>query len=105
YALFFVDVEAQRQRCTRAPREASFSQRGPEKISPYFRKASFALATAVFPLRPSSSRRAAGSEVCASFASIRLSVSVSTRETKNDATEATDDRSLPSAASFSSPFR
>src|SRR5258708_18907418 len=105
YALFFVGVEAQRQRCTRAPLFARDSQRGRAKIRLYFSKASFALATAIFPFNDSRRTRAAGSDTDGSLISIRLSVSVSIRETKNEATECTECKLPPCLASSSRPER
>src|SRR4051812_16465456 len=98
YALFFVDVDAQRQRCTRAPFFASASHRGPEKICWNLAKASLALATAIFPRSDASRLRRAGSVSFAIAASMRRSASVSMRETKNDATEATGRKSPPELA-------
>jgi hypothetical protein len=74
-----VDVDAQRQRCARAPLASSASQRAPENSSLYRWYASFALATASLPFRSSG----------APASSSRRSASVSTRETKKLATDAT----------------
>ena len=48
-----MEVEAQRGRCSRAPREASASQRGPEKQRRKIAYASFAWTTAIRPRRAS----------------------------------------------------
>ena len=86
YAGFFVLVLAHSGRCTRAPRAASASHRAPENRSRKSAYASFAFATATRPRNAFASSARAG--FAATTASSRFSASVSTRLTKNDATEA-----------------
>ena len=75
YAGFLVDVDAHSGRCFRAPATDTLSQRGPASRSRNSWYASFAFATAALPRSGDPSGR-------------RRSVSVSTRLTKNDATDA-----------------
>ena len=90
-------MDAQRTRWGVAPFEARNSQRSPENASRKCWYASFAFAIASLP------RSARAPSV--PIASSRLSASVSTRETKKLATEATLDGSFPAATSRSSPRR
>ena len=95
YSGFFVEVDAQRQRCVVAPLPARNSQRGPENVSCQWRYASLAFAIASLPLS-----RVAWPPISSS----RRSASVSTRETKKLATEATFAGSPPAATSRSRPL-
>src|SRR3954465_3533546 len=78
YSGFLVEVDAHRQRCGEAPLAASFSQRSPDNGSLWVWWGIFALAVASLPLSSS----------WPPISSRRLSASVSTRETKNEATDA-----------------
>ena len=105
YFGFFVPVLAHRGRCTLAPRAASAFHRGDEKISPKRPYASRALATASFPISDSAVS-AFGEPGHRSTADSRSgSTAVSTRETKNDATDATLRGSPPPSRSRSRPRR
>ena len=97
YSGFFVEVDAQRQRCGVAPLPARNSQRSPLNACWKCSYASFAFAIASLP------RSASASSV--PIASRRLSASVSTRETKKLATECTFVGSPPPSTSRSSPRR
>ena len=88
-------VLAQSGRCTRAPRAASASHRVPEKRSRKSAYASFAFATAMRPRNAFASSARDG--FAATTASSRFSASVSTRLTKNDATDAIELRGKPAA--------
>ena len=91
YAGFFVEVDAHSGRCRLAPAAARSSQRGPENRSRNTWYASLAFATAALPRSgwPSGRRR---------------SVSVSTRLTKNDATDAMPATSLAAPDPLLEPF-
>ena len=90
-------VDAHSGRCLLAPFAASASQRSLAKAFSKTSYASRALAIAALLFS------ALASSV--PIASSRLSTSVSTRETKNEATEWIWDRSWPLAAACSSPVR
>ena len=90
-------VEAHSGRWALAPAPASAVQRSDSWTSSKAAYAAMALATAALP----SSAVASGVPI----ASSRLSISVSTRETKNDATLRIVDRSLPAALACSRPVR
>lgn len=76
---------------------ASAVQRSATKTPSYASYARRALASAALPLSASASS-------VPTFAR-RLSISLSTRETKNEATEWTVARSMPAASAFSRPAR